>query len=69
MFGGYDDPASYEGYVAADGAFELTSSLRGERTIFVVGRDKQPVKAFGVDVIAGGKNNAGAVDLSGSCPK
>jgi len=68
MFGGHEGP-TVEGYIdSSDGRFWL-NCYRGERHIVVIGRDKQPIKAFGFDLISGGKNDAGTIDLSGLCPK
>jgi hypothetical protein len=68
MFGGHEGP-NIEGYIqSVDGRF-LLSCFRGERHIVVIGRDKQPIKTFGIDVVAGGKNDIGVVNLTGLCPK
>lgn len=70
MYGGYEGPSVYEGRIdPANGSFTLEASMRGVRHVLVVGTDKQPLKVFAVDVIVGGKNDAGDLDLSGSCPK
>jgi hypothetical protein len=71
MFGGLDDIGrSFEGYVrSSDGTFSLHSSIRGERYIIAIGKDKQPVKAVGTNVIVGGRNDVGVVDLKGLCPE
>ncbi len=70
MFGGHDDPATYEGYIRGkDGVFLLTASLRGERHIIIIGKDKQPIKVLAFDVVVGGQNEIGSVDISGLCPK
>src|SRR5260370_185778 len=51
MFGELDSPLLHEGFIhATDGTFSVNSSMKGERHILVVGKDKQPVRAFGVDV-------------------
>lgn len=69
MFGTPDTSTATQGYVRnADGFFRVDFSS-GERLIVVVGRGKEPVKVFAVNVTAGSKNNIGTVDLSGSCPK
>jgi hypothetical protein len=70
MFGAHADPASYEGYIRpGDGSFWLTGSMRGERHIVVIGKDRQPIRAFGTDVVVGGENELGIVELGTSCPK
>lgn len=69
MFGWPSSPAALEGYIQPDGAISLSGQMTGERHIVVVGRDKQPVKTLAIDVVVGGKNDIGEVDLSGSCPK
>jgi hypothetical protein len=70
MFGGQDSPIIHEGFVRpSDGAFWIASSMHGERHIIVVGNGSQPVKVFGFDVTEGGRNDVGAVDLAGLCPK
>lgn len=61
--------AVHEGMVQPDGSFSLTASLDGERYVIVFGRNREPVKAIGVNVAAGMTNDIGKVDLSGSCPK
>jgi hypothetical protein len=69
MFGAHEDPASYEGYISPrDGFFSFTSSMRGERHIVVVGRNKTPVKAFAFDVVVGGANRIGDLNLREVCP-
>jgi hypothetical protein len=68
MFGGHEGP-TFEGYIRpADGSFSLSCS-RGERHIIIIGKGQQPIKTFGTNVIGGGKNDIGTVDLSGLCPK
>lgn len=69
MFHGQEYPLLHEGYIHSDGAFSITSSMQGQRHVFVVGKGKDPVKAFAADVVIGGKNELGDIDLSGSCPK
>lgn len=70
MFGGDDFRPSFEGYIdPKDGAFSLRASMPGERYVIVIGKDRQPVKAFATDVTAGGKNNMGSISLAGSCPE
>jgi hypothetical protein len=69
MFGGQDSPIIYEGFIRRDdGVFSIASS-HGERHIIVIGKGKQPVKALAFDVVEGGRNEIGVVDLVGSCPK
>jgi hypothetical protein len=68
MFGGQEGP-TFEGYVDLAGGWFSVDCYRGERYIIVIGRDKDPVKVFGADVLAGGRNDVGEVDLGGSCPK
>ncbi len=69
MFGISTDSEVFEGYIQKDGTFQLSGPMRGERHIVVLGRDKQPVEAVGVDVTVGKVDNIGVVDLTGSCPK
>jgi hypothetical protein len=69
MFGGNEFKPSFEGRIfAADGSFLMEASFRGERHIVVIGKNKDPVKAFGMSLTAGGLNDAGVVDLRGTCP-
>ena len=68
MFGGHDGP-TFEGYIySTDGRFTLNLH-RGERHIVIIGRDKQPIKVFGFDLVSGGNNDTGIIDLTGLCPK
>ncbi len=69
MFGAPSSPGALEGYIQSDGAISLSGQMSGERHIVVIGRDKQPVKTLAIDVVVGGKNAIGEVDLSSSCPK
>lgn len=69
MFGGPELSPSFEGYVRPDGRFSIDQGMDGVRHIIVVGKGNQPVKTFTVDVVVGGKNDAGTVDLHGLCPK
>jgi hypothetical protein len=77
MFGDAQTSLAFEGNVEPDGTFTIDGGMPGVRHIVVVGKGKEPVKAFAVDVTVGGKmhepmsriNNAGNIDLSGSCPK
>ncbi|MGA2436645.1 MAG: hypothetical protein ABSG25_15325 [Bryobacteraceae bacterium] len=59
-----------EGYIRqADGMFQLDGNMWGDRHIIVIGKGKEPVKAFAVNVTVGGlHNDVGTIDLSGSCP-
>ncbi len=72
MFGA---PASsmvvYEGYLQkANGSFEITASMRGERHIITIGRGRDPIISLGADVVEGGMNNdVGTIDLQGKCPQ
>jgi len=68
MFGASWPPAALEGHIGKDGTFVL-SVQNGERHLVIIGKDKQPVKVVGVDVIEGRVNEMGVVDLRGSCPK
>jgi hypothetical protein len=68
MFGNQLAKGSFEGYIRrADGTFWLDSTITGERYIVIVGRAKEPIKVVAIDVIVGGKNDVGIIDLSGSC--
>jgi len=58
---------TYEGYVQPDGKFQLETP-QGTRHIVVFGSGKIPVKVQAFDVVVGGKNDMGVVDLSGACP-
>lgn len=70
MFHGQEYPLLHEGVVQPDGAFRIISSFEGRRHIIVVGKGKDPVKAFAADVVAGGGEvDVDTIDLSGSCPK
>jgi hypothetical protein len=67
MFG---SQLSYEGRISqTDGTFHLTANLAGERYIIVIGKDKEPLKVLATDVVIGGKNEMGVLDLTGVCPK
>jgi hypothetical protein len=69
MFGGQDSPVIYEGFIRRDdGVFSIASS-HGERHIIVIGKGKQPVRVLAFDVVEGGLNEIGVVDLTGSCSK
>lgn len=69
LFGGHEDPASYEGFIdPSNGSFSLVASLRGERHIIVIGRNKDPVKVIAANVEVGGMNDLGTIQLSGLCP-
>ncbi len=60
---------SFEGYIdPTSGRFSFACS-RGERHIVIVGRGKEPIKAVAVDVVAGGDNDMGVVDITGLCPE
>jgi hypothetical protein len=66
----YEDGPISNGHVRlTDGSFSVPVGTRGGRHILVIGKDRTPVKVLGFDVVAGGKNDTGVVDLSGSCPK
>jgi hypothetical protein len=70
MFGGTEYPQIHEGLVrSADGFFNITSNFRGERHILVVGKGKDTVRVVGVNLVSGSDNDAGRIDLTGSCPK
>jgi hypothetical protein len=65
MFG---DPASsfaFDGHVNANGEFSVAVN-RGVRHLLIVGTGKQPLKAVAIDVVNGGRNLVGEVDV-GSC--
>ena len=69
MFGGYMDPAIDEAKVdSRTGAFKLTSSTRGQRHVLVIGRDRNAVKAVGIDVVEGADNQLGRFDIRRECP-
>jgi hypothetical protein len=66
----YGAGMAYDGHIKADdGSFSVQVGSSGGRHLMVVGKDRSPVKSFGIDVNAGGKNETGVLDLSGSCPK
>jgi len=69
MFGEYSQVGAYEGRIRTDGMFAIVASMRGGRYIVVIGKDREPVKAFSAEVIIGGKNDVGDVGLRGLCPK
>ncbi len=69
MFHGQEYPLLHEGYIQPDGVFWITSSMQGQRHMIVVGKGKLPVKVFAADIVIGGKNELGDIDLSASCPK
>lgn len=70
MAGTNESPIIHEGFIdLADGVFSINSSFRGERHIFVIGKDNEPVRAFAVNVVSGGNTDAGTIDLRGLCPK
>ncbi len=69
MFGEFAQMGAYEGLIRADGAFAIVASMRGGRYIVVIGKDREPVKAFSAEISRGGKNEIGDVDLRGLCPK
>ncbi|MEW5979096.1 MAG: hypothetical protein AB1898_25150 [Acidobacteriota bacterium] len=61
---------SYEGYISrANGSFEIAVGEGGGRHILVIGKDRAPVKVLAIDVVGAGMNDAGTVDLAGSCPQ
>jgi hypothetical protein len=68
MFGTSSSQPALDGYIQQDGTFALSGQMQAERHLVVFGRDKQPVKAIGVDVTVGKDNDVGIVDLAGSCP-
>lgn len=70
MFGGLEDPIIHDGFIrATDGEFWVTSSFEGERHIVIIGKAKDPVKSIGVNVLKGGRNDLGTVNLGGLCPR
>jgi hypothetical protein len=69
MFGEYAQMGAYDGIIGADGVFEIVASMRGGRYIVVVGKDREPVKAFSAEISVGAKNLVGTVDMRGFCPK
>lgn len=69
MFGSQEGSLIHEGIVRNDGYFEVDSSFRGQRHILVIGRDRRPLKAIGVNLTVGGTNNLGDVAMAGSCGK
>jgi len=69
MFGGQDLLSSSTGYLnPEDGAFWLMFD-RGIRHIVIIGKGKNPVRTLGVNVLEGGKNDLGTIDLSKDCPE
>lgn len=70
MFGGNIHKSSFEGHINwRNGSFNIEFSFTGERHIFVVGRGKEPLKVFALDLVVGGKNDAGVIDLRSVCPQ
>lgn len=69
MFGASETPVVHEGFVRySDGEFLITSGFNGERHLLIVGKDKEPVMVLGIDIVRGGKNEVGNVNLRGPCP-
>lgn len=68
MFGPWTAPAIPEARVEENGSFRLKGYMLGERHIVVIGKDKWPVEAVGVNIQEGGINDLGTLDLSGRCP-
>lgn len=68
MFGPWTAPAIPEARVEEDGSFRLSGHMEGERHIVVIGKDKSPVEAVGVNITKAGINDLGTIDLSGRCP-
>ena len=69
MFGGHEGDLNHEGTVRSSGEFQIDSSFGGERHILIIGFGSEPLKAIGINLIVGGKNNLGDVDMSSACPK
>lgn len=69
MFGASSPPAAIEGFIREDGTFSMSGAMSGERHIIVVGRGKEPIRAFGLNVNASRLNDAGSVDVSNGCRK
>jgi len=68
MFGASTTPASLEARVEEDGSFSLSGQLSGERHVLVIGKEKSPVEAVGVNVTVGKVINLGTLALTGRCP-
>jgi hypothetical protein len=69
MFGGEGEALTAHHYIdPADGSFWL-GVLRGVRYIVVIGKGSQPVRTLATNVISGGENDVGTVDLTGLCPE
>jgi hypothetical protein len=70
MFGAPDYTSSaLQGYIRARDGFVRIDFPMGERLIVVLGRGKELVKSFAVNVTAGRNNVLGPIDVTGSCPK
>jgi hypothetical protein len=70
MFGVFRDFLPHEGYVSPkDGSFTVSGSMRGERHLVAIGRGREALKVLGFDVVEGGRNDVGVIDLSTVCSK
>ncbi len=69
MFGGHQGVQKVDGHIEVDGTFRLGLGTWGVRHVVLVGKDKHPVRAFGIDVVVGKDVDIGVIDLRGSCPK
>ena len=67
MFGGQDSPTSQEGLVNEDGNFRVDTSVEGLRYLVIVGRRKEPLRTLALNVVIGGKNDLGIIDVGGLC--
>jgi hypothetical protein len=70
MFGGNEFRPSFEGSIdPTTGTFSMHANFTGERHILVIGKAAEPVRVFAMNLIKGGTNDAGIIDLRAACPK
>lgn len=69
MFGGHDRMSTYDGYIKADGSFQVVGMLQGERHIVIFGRGVLPLKVVAFNVTGNASNSVETVDVSDLCAK
>lgn len=69
MFGTSLRTGIAEGPVETSGAFSISAQLGGTRNILIVGKDKQPITAIGVNVTEGMTTDSGTINIAHNCPK
>ena len=67
MFGYGLGELAYEGYIDADGKFEIVGSFQGKRYIIILGFDDTPLSIHAYNVTVGGENNVGEMRIGGPC--